>query len=692
MTLNDVLASVLGAISRASEKPNPLLQQMQATKSHSVEVEDGGDGCGKVRESAYLVGDRSAETENKTLVDVVGESCRKFAESNAVAYRPWIKETTKPMRQPSGKTIDWKIIHLGETQYLTYDNFWEHIQRVGSALENLNLAGQNRRIGIYADTRWEWICSLYGMWTRSIVGVTVYSTLDKEALTHALQEAEVSAIFVSADKIQKVLEIAPASLEYIFCYDPIPTDNTFQLPDGVKLIAFEQLLEETVKETEAAPSPDDIAMVMYTSGTTGLPKGVVMTHGNLANAVAALLERLKAPLGIDKQPGESYVAFLPLAHIMELTVENVMFSRGAMVGYGNVRTLTDLSAVPHGDLKEYTPSMFIGVPKIFDAIKKSIEGKLPAKGTLRRVLFERAYADKRKALCKGRDTPFWNSKVFDKISGILGGKVRMIVCGGAPLNAATHEFLTVVFGVSVAQGYGLTETVAMGTIQHFWDISKENVGGILEGVEVKLRDLDDWRSTQGEILMRGPNITKGYFQQPEKTAEVFLPDGWFATGDIGEWNPDGTLRIVGRVKALAKNSYGEYIALEALESVYTTNSLILPNGICILVHPLKPFIVALVLTDEEKVRPFMERHQIEGTYPDVLESEVFLRKALESLQETAMSAGRHPFEIVKKVWFGGAPKDEWTVENGILTAAMKIKRREIDRAYEGIIDGLFQEK
>ena len=338
-----------------------------------------------------------------------------------------------------------------------------------------------------------------------------------------------------------------------------------------------------------------------------------------------------------------------------------------MVGYGSVRTLTDLSAIPHGDLTEYKPMLFAGVPKIFDAMKKSIEGKLPPKGTFRRATFDRACADKRRAIAKGRDTPYWNRRVFRTIQSILGDNVRMILCGGTPLNAQTHEFLITVFGISVGQGYGLTETVAMGSLQHYWDIETDTVGAIVDGIEVKLRDVDQWTSAsdQGEILIRGPNVTRGYFKQPEKTAEVFLDDGWLATGDIGQWRPNGALQIIGRIKALAKNVYGEYIALEALEVVYITNELMLPNGICILVHPLMPFVVAIALTDEDKAMAFAARHHIEGTYPDIVHTEAFKSHALQSLQATARAARRQPFERIHDIHFGGAPFDEWTVENGI---------------------------
>lgn len=248
-----------------------------------------------------------------------------------------------------------------------------------------------------------------------------------------------------------------------------------------------------------------------------------------------------------------------------------------------------------------------------------------------------------------------------------------------------------VSGASVVQGYGLTENCAITVTQLPWSTDFDIVGSLFGGAEIKLRDVEDWKHTdpepRGEILMRGPTKTQGYFKQPEKTAEAFQ-DGWFATGDVGQILQDGQLKIIGRTKALAKTSYGEYVALDALEAVYVLDDLCLPNGVCVLVQSQKAYICALVLTDEAKAMQFAKKHSLKGTWPDILENEEFHQKAAESLAATAKKYGKKPFECVKKV---RVLNDEWTPENGVLTAAQKLKRRVVDVKYADLIAKLFEE-
>eukprot|EP00759_Apiculatamorpha_spiralis_P051948 PhF_6_TR5557/c0_g1_i1/m.7936/K01897/ACSL, fadD; long-chain acyl-CoA synthetase len=685
------VASVYERNSKNGEKPIRAYEKVRGMGLQSREIGAARPGEGRIRRSASCenIDIFSYGTIHPCLLQWVQSSCQKFSNRNAIAYRPWGKEEKGTLTdEATGKTREWTYINLKPTEYISYAQFWDQVTRVGAGLAERGLSGQNVRIGLYEDTRYEWMIAMYGMWTQATVGVTVYANLGDDALAYAIRESEINAIFLGAKSIKNLVKLGDiSSLKYIISFDEVPANT--QLPPHVELVLFSDLLK-AAPCTPAFPSGSDVALIMYTSGTTGDPKGVVMSHTNLVASVQSLERRLIPALGQVPEPDEHYVAYLPLAHVLELTAENIMFTRGSTVCYGNARTLTNTSARPHGDLQEYKPTIFAGVPRIYDTIKKVVESRYPPKGSLKREVLDRAYEDRRRALSEGKDTPYWNKEVFSAFKPVFGGKVKMLVSGGAPLNGATQEFLTVIFGVSVQQGYGLTETCALATCQRFYDMQRENVGGVVSGCEIKLRDAMNYTSSknppEGEVLIRGPNVTMGYFKQKEKTDEVFLQDGWFATGDVGQWQRDGTLRIVGRVKALAKNCHGEYIAMEALEATYTGNDIVLPNGICVVVDPHQPFIGAIILTDEKKAMDFAEANGLSGEWPSILQTNDFRQKVIDSLALTAKAAKKKPFEFIKQVRVFG---DEWTPENGILTAAMKLKRREIDTKYAGAIKEMF---
>lgn len=624
--------------------------------------------------------------------------CKERSDKTAILYRVLKNTEITYTTDSNGKEKKMETyVFEPESYKISYTQIWNNITNLSKGFLDIGLC-KGEKVAIYEDTRWEWFCSVQAIWHTHMVAVTVYANLGEDALLYAFKETNCKAIICNGKSVSKIISfmnnnyIQKTVLIYI---DKLPNNTNTK---GYTVYSLNDLLKKggessvSVINFPTSENCDDTALIMYTSGTTGNPKGVTHTHGSLISGLTALNYRVIDVLG---KPGiqETYCAYLPLAHIMELTVVNIFFLRGCLICFGSPRTLTSTFAKPHGDLEEFRPVLFVGVPRIFDTIKRGVEAKLPPPGSLRRIVFNRAYEARLKALKEGKDTPYFNSKVFSQISQAMGGRVRVMLSGGGPLNPATQEFVNVVFGL-IIQGWGLTETVSCGGVQLTGNLDYNNVGRLLRTEELQLLDTGEYKHTdkpqpRGEILLRGPFLFKGYYKQDELTKEVIDKDGWFHTGDVGSVNSNGTVSIIGRVKALAKNSNGEYIAMEALEATYGACNVITPNGVCVVVHPSRSYIVALGTTTEQLAMDFAKKKKISGTYPAILDSPQFCKEVTRSFQETARSSGRQSFEVVRHVRL---LNEEWTPENDVLTAAMKLKRRVIEKRYKDIIDEMFAEE
>ncbi|KAL7697288.1 long chain fatty acid CoA ligase [Lotmaria passim] len=632
--------------------------------------------------------------DGPNILQRLEENCKTRADTRAMAYRTVEKVVKEPRTDENGKTREWEYTYLNETTYITFKEVWESVLAFGRGLAELGLK-KGSKVALYEETRWEWLVTMLGTWTQEMMGVTVYANLGEDALVYALKEAQCEVLVCNGKSVPKLVGLMTksgvhdATLIYL---DTLPANADTH---GHKIVSWKEVCEkgkQSEKPYKIQDNNDTEVLIMYTSGTTGNPKGVVHTIGALTQGALGLEERLTNLLG--KEENESYLAYLPAAHIFEFTCENICLIRGTLICFGTPRTLTDATARPRGDLAEFNPFFFIGVPRIFETIKKTVESKLPPVGSLKRQIFDHAYQSRLAALRDGKDTPLWNEKVFRIPRSLFGNKVRGVCCGGAPLADKTQEWINVVMGQPVAQGYGLTESVCNGAVQRSGELKCE-AGQLLCGVEARLLDTEFYKHTdkpnpRGEVLLHGRFVFKGYYHQKKMTEEALLPGGWLRTGDVAEMDAEtGQMRIIGRVKALAKNVHGEYIAMENLEALYCESPVVAPNGICILVHPQRPFIAALVLTDEGKAMEFARSHKIENaSWPEVLKDPKFNAAVATELAELGKKAGKKPFELPKRV---RVLNDEWTPENNLVTASMKVRRSEIDKHYADTIKELFEE-
>lgn len=387
---------------------------------------------------------------------------------------------------------------------------------------------------------------------------TAYDTLGEEGLTHSLNEPNCAGLFTNAELLPtllKVLANTPTVKYVIFDGEPGKdiVDKLQAVRETIQVFSLDKLREigrDLPKDPLEArlPKPDSTALIMYTSGSTGAPKGVDITHRNLIASVGAVYVLLGHHLTYE----DSYLAYLPLAHVLEFIVEMCMLFVGMPSGYGRVKTLTDASVRKcKGDIGAFRPSIMVGVPAVWETIRKGILTKVNSSGTIKKSMFNGAMAARK------NNVPILaalaDSVVLSGVRAATGGRLRIALSGGAAISRETQEFLSTAL-VTVLQGYGMTESCGMCAILPPELMRYGSVGLPVPSIEIKFLDVPDagYLSTnnppQGEVCIRGPSVVKGYYKRPDLNSDetIFTKDGWLRTGDVGQWNSDGTLSLIDR--------------------------------------------------------------------------------------------------------------------------------------------------
>ncbi|XP_027367504.1 long chain acyl-CoA synthetase 6, peroxisomal-like isoform X2 [Abrus precatorius] len=455
---------------------------------------------------------------------------------------------------------------------------------------------------------------------------------------------------------------------------------------GVQVITYSKLLNQGHSNLHpfCPPKPDDIATICYTSGTTGTPKGAVLTHENfIANVAGATLDEKFSPSDV-------YISYLPLAHIYERANQVMTVYFGIAVGFyqgDNMKLMDDLAAL--------RPTIFCSVPRLYNRIYAGIISAVKTSGGLKEKLFNVAYNAKRQALLHGKNpSPMWDRLVFNKIKEKLGGRVRLIVSGASPLSPDIMEFLKICFGGRVTEGYGMTESTCVISCIDESDKLGGHVGSPNPACEIKLVDVpemnytsEDQPNPRGEICVRGPIIFLGYHKDEAQTREVIDEDGWLHTGDIGTWMPGGRLKIIDRKKNIFKLAQGEYIAPEKIENVYVTCKFVAQ---CFVYgDSLNSSLVAVVAVDLDVLKAWAASEGI--TYNDLAQlcNHPKARAAvLAEMDAAGREAQLRGFEYVKAVTLVLEP---FTMENGLLTPTFKIKRPQAKEYFAKAISDMYSE-
>ncbi|KAI0323620.1 long-chain-fatty-acid-CoA-ligase [Cubamyces sp. BRFM 1775] len=640
--------------------------------------------------------------------DVLDYAARTHGNKDSYGYREVVRvhEEKKDVKKVVGgkevtETKTWKYFELSDYKYLTFVQVKEAAQEVAGGLLKLGVQKEDI-VNVYASTspNWQlvsWGCNLIGT-----AIATAYDTLGESGLQHSLNEPECVGIFTNAELLPVVANVAAnvPSLRLVM-YDGEPkqelVDKIKAARDTIQVVSLDEVRKlgkgtspEDLKDRR--PSPTDVSCIMYTSGTTGPPKGVVITHSNLIASVGAVYQLL----GHHLRAEDTFIAYLPLSHILEFVVELCLFFVGMTFGYGRVKTLTDASVRNCvGDIRAFKPSIMIGVPAVWEMIRKGIMAKINSGGTIKKSVFSGAYTVK-KAGVPGL-SQLVDSAIFSQIKSATGGKLRLALSGGAALSAETQEFLSVAL-VTVLQGYGMTESCGMCAIMPPEFMQYNTVGLPLPSIEIKLLDVPEagYRSTndppQGEVCIRGPSVTKGYFKRDDLNNDenIFTKDGWLRTGDVGQWNPDGTLSLVDRIKNLVKLQGGEYIALERLESIYKSCNLV--SNICVHANPNAKQPMAIIIPHDAHLRQALEAKGVAGVdakaaLPELCHSGAVVDFVLKECNAVGKKNGFKPMELLQAVVL---TPEEWTPESGLVTAAQKVQRKKVAEAFDKEIKAVYK--
>jgi long-chain acyl-CoA synthetase len=563
----------------------------------------------------------------------------------------------------------------GHWNPISSDQIYQRVRALATALLGWGVK-KGDRVVLIGENRWEWTIADFATLAIGAVNVPIYPTLTGEQIAILIKDAGSRIAIVSTrqqfDKLDAVRGQTP--LERILIMDSGLT------PRGA--VAFPDVLGDAdLRGADRDPVfdalvrsvvPDDLATLIYTSGTTGEPKGVMLTHGNIA------ANQNTATDGYSFGPSDACISFLPLSHITARALDYVMYSSGAQVIY-----CAAFDKLPQA-MKTVRPTVFVGVPRVYEKIRQAVEQKAEVSGVKKRLLVwalgvgsqhrDTVYCGSRPGSTKWK---LANKLIYGKVREAFGGRVRVFVSGGAPLGIDTAQWFASA-GIAVWEGYGLTETSPVIALNNPITQRMGAVGKPISNVELKFAE-------DGELLVRGPAVFSGYWQKPGSNAECFDAEGFFRTGDIGHLDDDGFLYITDRKKELLKTSGGKLVAPQPIENKLKNNVLVAQAA---LVGDKHKFIAALISPNFAALEDWARRHGVQAAdRMSLVADEQVLKHFKEIVQEVNGSLAN--FETIKRF---RVVADEWSQESGELTPSMKLKRRVITERYAGVISELYADE
>ena len=592
--------------------------------------------------------------EPKTLLELFEQAVQKHNRSDALNYK---------------SDGEWKAISSAE--------MLQRIRNVAAGLYSLGIR-KGDRVAILSESRVEWTLADAGCLFAGVIDVPIYPTLTPSQVRYILNDSGARLLFIAHqnkfNEVREAVESCPAVEHLIF----FETGNDHD--PGITLLQLENYGEDLLKKQPELKDQlaseicsDDLATIIYTSGTTGEPKGVMLTHSNLVSNVIDSARHLSF------NRDDCVLSVLPLSHVLERVAMYMYIHHGMAVFYGESLEMIGQN------LREVRPTIFVGVPRIFEKIYARVKEKSAEKGRLNVAILNWAVSvAKAHARLEVAHKPIpallrlkhklADKLIFERIRTAMGGRIRLLVSGGAALPEELG-YIYIGAGLPIVQGYGLTETSPVITAGRLDDNRVGTVGKPIPNVEVRI-------AADGEIETRGPHVMRGYYNKPAETRAVMTDDGWFRTGDIGTLDKDGFLSITDRKKELFKTSGGKYIAPQPIEQMikgsrFVNQVVLIGNG--------RKFASALIVPDWERVESYAELKGLNTKdrselcrHPRVID--LFER------QVAALTTELANYESVKKV---ALIENELTIEGGELTPTMKVKRRVVDEKYKNLIDSIY---
>ncbi|KAF2711177.1 long-chain-fatty-acid-CoA ligase/ protein binding protein [Pleomassaria siparia CBS 279.74] len=603
---------------------------------------------------------------------------------------------------------------FGQYVWQDYETVQTRRKNFGAGLVHLHrqagITGSAYGVGLWCQNRPEWQITDLACMSQGLFSVSIYDTLGPDATEYIINHSTLACVVTGLNHVATLLKLKPRcpTLKTIVVMDPLTTGELPGESKGELLNALAAEIGVTIHymgDVEALgerqplpytpPRPDDTVTINYTSGTTGNPKGVVLSHRNAQAATTSTL------ILLGSGPQELHCSFLPLAHIYQRLGEHGALAGGAAIGYfhGNIAELVE-------DLQMLRPTLFAGVPRLYNKFGSKIKEGTVEQGGVKGAL-SRHVVGKKLAAINDKENPTNTHMLYDRIwskkvaAGVGLDRVKTMVSGSAPIDPTLHQFLRICFSNNFTQGYGLTETYAIGLVQSPSDFSSGNCGGVVPTAEMCLVDVPDMEylttdqpQPRGELLMRATTMFKEYYNNPEETAKAIDSDGWFHTGDIATVDALGRFKIIDRRKNVLKLAQGEYISPERIENVYLANCGWMATAY---VHgdSHQSCLVGLFGVAPDAFPAFASKilgepitAQDTAKLQQAMKSKKVEKAILKDLDRIGKKSKFNSYERVKAVRLF---LDPFTIENELLTPTLKLKRPQAAKKFRSHIDDLYEE-